>query len=211
MVYRKLATPPPLERMTGVYWYHGTPWDAAASGIINEGIRWGQISNYSGMMESVEGMVYLTTKIDLACSYAMGSRGGDEHCYVFVFDGADLEDVYLNEDTLAALLQSLDGIDWRELSFEAPKWLKSYLDKEGKYPNYQVIAKRLLLQLEPEKMTELLELFDNRQIIARDTIAHRGTLMPIEGYRYNRADWQRVPNYTYEEFVGSEYVTQIYP
>lgn len=106
---RKRNVPVPDELKKDV-WYHGTPSEAAAKGILRKGLEPGHSAGRWAHKKSVDlsplaGAVYLTRDESEAILYASGLMGAEvpgKFGYVFQFRGSDLEDVVPDEDYVAA-------------------------------------------------------------------------------------------------------------
>ena len=106
---RKRNVPVPDELRKDV-WYHGTPSDAAAKGIIKSGLmpgkgagRWAH-KKYADLTP-LEGAVYLTRDEAEALRYAggiMGAATAGDWGYVFEFPGSVLQDIVPDEDYVGA-------------------------------------------------------------------------------------------------------------
>lgn len=208
MQYRRLATPPPLERMTSGVWYHGTPWYKSYQGIRRVGLQAGKVTNYleTDDFAPIPGMVYLTQVFRIAVEFALGtyvgvsySESSDPYGYVFKFNGKDLEDVYLNEDILFLLLtQRYPDVPlpaWRE---NEPDENSDYIDTLRKrfikelglghaYQGTHGQVKKFWDSLTEEDHKKLIELYDAyRTEDFNQSIAHKGNLKPVECYRFNK-------------------------
>lgn len=200
MEYRKLATPPPLERMTSGVWYHGTPWYKSYQGIRRVGLQAGKVRNYLETDEyaPVPGMVYLTQVFRIAVEFALGtyvgvsySESSDPYGYVFKFNGKDLEDVYLNEDILKLLLT--ERLPERPLPgmVEYIENLRKRFEEESNIEHaYQGTHRQMkdfwdtLTEQDHTKLLELYDAYKNNDF--NSSIAHKGNLKPVECYRFNK-------------------------
>jgi hypothetical protein len=200
MEYRKLATPPPLERMTGVYWYHGTPWYKSYQGIRRVGLQAGKVKNYDDAddFSPIPGMVYLTQVFRIAVEFALGTYVGvsysetsDPCGYVFKFEGEQLEDVYLNEDILWLLLTQrlpdklLPGM--MDYITNLRDRFKAEFGIGHVYQGTHKQAKDFWEDLTEQDHEKLLEFYDG--YLTDDfnqSIAHKGVLKPVACWRFNK-------------------------
>lgn len=106
---RKRNVPVPKELKQDV-WYHGTPSDAAAEGILTKGLKPGHGAGRWAHQRTVDlsplaGAVYLTRSQAEAIRYAGGLMGASvlgDWGYVFRFQGSELGDIVPDEDYVGA-------------------------------------------------------------------------------------------------------------
>lgn len=121
MTRRNPRTPPSL--LTAPF-FHGTHSDAAAAGILHDGLRpWSDVAPEKYMRRGIRyaepqvGRVYLSPYIDYALIYALGgclagidqattSRPVTGYGYVFAVYGRDLGDVQPDEDSVGEALRA---------------------------------------------------------------------------------------------------------
>ena len=127
------ATPTP--DLTTKTWYHGTPKADRARDIYLNGLKPPEIARPKAHMAPVPGHVYLSPDLSYALIYALGAdivgmdlKGSDwfEHHskrdgrygYIFSVNGADLKDIYPDEDSIGQLASKLIRGEMQE-----PSWL----------------------------------------------------------------------------------------
>lgn len=107
---RRRNVPVPDELRRDV-WYHGTPSEEAADGILHHGLKPGHGSANSKTIRhdirSLEGAVYLTRDVSEAIKYGAGLLASgyvpdEEYGFVFEFQGHALADVEPDEDYVGA-------------------------------------------------------------------------------------------------------------
>ena len=196
----EMAAPRPID-LDAVY-YHGTPTRANAEDIMINGIKAPDLTNREGYLRPVEGKVYITPEIRYAQIYALGGDlAGTEtsrdierygqYGYVFVIDGQQLKDIQPDEDTVGEMIYN-EEYDW--LNDLAEEYLKyeDYNDygmdlgyrslyhaiMGGEYDAWAAGGKILLDVMDNEQMLELID--DGAHI------AHAGTLIPKQAWRFDR-------------------------
>lgn len=183
----KLAFKPGPD-ITSRTWWHGTDKNSARK-IRNYGISAQQISNEGGQLAPQENRSYFASSLKLALSYAY-MRARDKHdlesgLFIFEIPGIVLNDLTLDEDSLADLYlyyYGLDPTDSTKLvnpsSLAMKTWVKSHdhISRnvvkilESKVPEIKALSKEKNIAEDPWLYDELVSLC--KDAIAREVIPH---------------------------------------
>jgi len=189
----KFAMPAPSSAQQTQTFYHGTPDEQAGQQILQQGlvIPPEEKAMQNGFMRPVAGKVYLTPSIQYALIYALGGdMAGHQlrpewitksrYGYVFQINGADLQDVQPDEDSVGELLYHKNAPYWLQNMAErrvAPNRLKKLLD--GEYAYFASVGKQLLRVMSPAQKAELMTLGGH--------VAHTGPTKPSAAWRVDRS------------------------
>jgi len=97
-------------------YYHGTPTEKAAKGILRKGIQPPDLTTRKGPLRPVEGRVYITPELKYGIIYALGADmagsreyperfwQGSEYGYLFVIPGRELREIHPDEDSVGEMI-----------------------------------------------------------------------------------------------------------
>ena len=198
---REMAAPS-TDHPDTVY-YHGTPIEKYAKSIMSAGeIKPPDLSNRSGPLRPVDGMVYITPSIATVQMYALGGdmaghntpeleKKYGRYGYVFAIASKDLINIHPDEDSIGEMIYN-----------EEESWLnqmaKYYLEEEpyddggqmlgyrnlydavmgGEYDALATAGRYLVDVMSDEEKLSLIDMGAN--------IAHEGPLKPMAVYRLDR-------------------------
>jgi hypothetical protein len=168
LIYRLAAVPREIDYQKT--YYHGTPKEEAAQGILSDGgITPPDIGRKRNMLTPVKGKAYLTTSLVYAVIYGFGGvwhsfnvvpdhmmKSGD-YGYVFVIPGTELKDIQPDEDNVGEMVAD-NKVDW--LSRMAKQHLtdRQYTKvMEGEYNYWAQAGKKLLKKMTDGQKLELLD------------------------------------------------------
>lgn len=188
----KFAMPAPSAQMQAQPFYHGTPEESAAQQIMQQGlIIPPDLKDRKGFLKPVAGKVYLTPNISYALIYALGANmAGSEfpadwyakkgrYGYVFQMNGADLQDVQPDEDSVGEMLYEQKGPYWLKNLAErivAPSRMKAVMS--GEYIYFASVGKQLIRAMSPAQLSELMALGGH--------VAHTGSVKPMAAWRVDK-------------------------
>lgn len=193
---------PTQARLDGVV-YHGTSTEAAALGILREGIQ-PPTPKYGGALDPVGGAVYVTPDIRYGVIYALGGVylgqrmppdfvDKDRYGYVFVVPAEELGMIQPDEDSIGEMVTNrspawLVGLAEEELFNEYTEYPEDYDEDEDLrllslldqgYIMAQAEAGRIIADaLSDDEILDLIERGAH--------IAHFGPLQPSECWRIDK-------------------------
>lgn len=200
-------------------YYHGTPKEAAAKGILEDGsIKAPDLLGKKAKMTPVKDKVYLTRDLDYAVIYLLGgiwmgtevpkTRMYDSQFgYLFLIHSSDLKDIQPDEDVIGEALH--DAINKKLSSYE---WLitlakqkltpKQYRDcQNGEYAAWAQSGKKLVKFLSKEQKKQLIAAFPH--------VAHAGDVKPYECWKFDKSKSKDLKRDCSNFFSLAEKVTSI--
>ena len=198
---REMAVPS-TDHSNTVY-YHGTRSDEHAKSIMKDGaIKPPDLSDRSGPLRPVDGMVYITPSISYAQMYALGgnmaghgtSQLEEQHGrygYVFAIAGKELSNIHPDEDSIGEMIHNKD-IPW--LDHMARYYLEEEpYDDEGQGLGYHSLYDAVMGGEFDAMATAgryLVDVMSNEEKLSLidmgADIAHEGPLKPMAVYRLDR-------------------------